>query len=181
MFSRALMWTSLTDVARHLRQSSTSLFERVFVHRVLVAHRVGERSHLAWWTLFSLLSTHHALVIHSFKLLNLRIHLSFKLSLHLFLAIGNKLVCLCLKLLNQLSSDAFSLLIRIEVLSVILKCLGNLLSLDFLFKLGLVSLVLLNRLFCSHPLYFHLLLRWKHTQLDRATFTAKEVRWNVAE
>ena len=160
------MWTSLTDVARHLRQSSTSLFERVFVHRVSIVHRVGERSHLAWWTLFSLLSTHHALVILSFKLHNLRLHLSFKLSLHLFLAIGYKLVCLCLKLFNQLGSDALSLLISIKVWTVVLKCLGNLLSLDFFFNLVLVSLVLQNRRFCSNFLYFHLLLWREYTELD---------------
>jgi hypothetical protein len=133
------------------------------------------------WTLFSLLSIRHALVIHSFKLLNLRIHLSFKLSLHLFLARGNKLVCLCLKLFYQLSSDAFSLLISVEVLSVILKCFGNLLSLDFLFNLSLLSLVLLNRRFCSYSLYFHLLLCREHTQFERTTFASKQVRRYVGK
>jgi hypothetical protein len=109
------------------------------------------------WTLFGLLSTCHALVTHSFNLLHLHLHLSIKLCLHLFLTIGNKLVCLCLELFKQLDSDAFSLFISIEGFAVVLKCLGNLLSLDFLFNLDLVSLVLLNCLFCSHPLYFHLL------------------------
>jgi hypothetical protein len=86
-----------------------------------------------------------------------------------------------LKLVKQLSSDAFTLFIGIEGLAVVLKRLGNLLSLDFLFNLCLVSLVLLNCFFCSHLLYFHLLFGRKYTKLDRTTFATKQVWRNVGE
>jgi hypothetical protein len=143
------------------------LIKCVFVHRIGVSHSVRERSHLALGTLFRLLSTCHALIATCVDLLELcLLHLSLELNLHLLFTFSNILICLSLELLIQLFSNAFTFFICIETLSVILKCFGYLLSLNFLLDFGFLRLVFLYCFFSSHHFELHLFIRRQNTKFD---------------
>jgi hypothetical protein len=106
-----------------------------------------------------LLSTCHALIITCVELHDLCLQLSLELNLQLMFTFSNSLICLRMKFLKQLLSNAFSFLLRVEVLNVVQECLRYLFCLNFLFKLNLLGLVFLYCFFGSQHFELHLFIR----------------------